>query len=620
MTKKITIKKFESFTEEQLKDSDFMQTQKQLYMERYPERFDELPDYKSIVKVVNALKKPIKEQAWREWKKIPLSERRDIESMQVVQDLMVEEEVNKDDYTFIQVSNAITKLEIEKEKKLAKVDKAQDLLTRGGLEDAQHEAMLADAIEKYEEIVVNKDIYFIADTHEYHEYHSDGVWKAYPERSIYKMYQCYKGYQQEAFNTALTNMGRVKSEAVWSFRQHPQRVLNKLNNAGWLKPLDDGVAYPKVIAYMLLAMSGDRIEVIDHIEQVFYWKMTHPEDYKIPCLSIHGVGGLSKNTFVDMVLKPIFGEDQVTTVSMETIEKYTTRIVGKAVVFIDENDISKNAAGRVKSLVGNRKMDLDGKWVTQKEVDSTAMFMTGGNDNLGSFLLDGTDADRRWSIIKSSTSYKDIVCKYEGFEMDSPELIEFLDDGLSVLADHDNIARWVAYLLERWKDLKYCPRGLHQEDYKKLIELQEQSDQAVFRIIFGHKNFTWIRNTTLWQCYELYHKASGGRDKLGKNQFLAGAEAWLDSHGKDINVVRGKWQVVDNGKKTRPHMFAVSGVFNIEGFDNTINADEKYIEINDYGKPVMASNWAEDEDVEDDGEYVVNKKLEMQTVIKFPKM
>ena len=80
---------------------------------------------------------------------------------------------------------------------------------------------------------------------------------------------------------------------TYTFRQDlPPDMLNLLDQSGWLKP-DVGDCH-WLFDVLIQSLGGNKIENIEHIKHVLAYKYLYPEAYTLPCLVIHGEGGLAK--------------------------------------------------------------------------------------------------------------------------------------------------------------------------------------------------------------------------------------------------------------------------------------------------------------------------------------
>jgi hypothetical protein len=117
-------------------------------------------------------------------------------------------------------------------------------------------------------------------------------------------------WSQSKFRVAVTMKLQERhwtyNDVTYSFRQDlPSDMLNLLDRSDWLQP--DVGAYHWIFDVLVQSLGGNKAENIDHLQCVLAYKYLHPEAYTLPCLMIHGEGGVGKNLLVNHVLGIIFG-------------------------------------------------------------------------------------------------------------------------------------------------------------------------------------------------------------------------------------------------------------------------------------------------------------------------
>ena len=573
-----TIKQFATLSGAELSDIEYMLAQKKLYIERYPEGFDALPDYKKILKTIKDLN--------AEQKKLDAANAKESARM-------------KKEAAAIQ-----KKMDNAKAKEEAQVDK----IALKSAEKLQKKESHDELVSIYRKLICCNGIYHIASDNKIHVCFDD-EWNTRSKDGHFTNQGITDVAQQIAYVDAMYAENRMKTKEVYSFNKQPDRVLNKMSRDGWLEPDIDGRGdRHDVFNIMLLAMSGGRIDIMDHIEQVIYWKYKHPEDYTIPCLSAYGVGGLGKNTFVKYVLGGIFGENQVITLSFDDIKDFSGLLVGKTFVFLDEMISDDNAARRLRLLCGNPTISINNKNGAQGTIESTAAWMTGGNDKMGSFLLDGSDADRRWSIIKSKTNVKHWT--KELYELDGKEEVaQVMADNLEVLKDREEIAKWLGYICKKWEGMTMTPEAYHAEDYNHLLDLQKNAFDDFVESVFLKPEFEWIKSATLFKAYSLFigeFYEGQKRWMKGRTKFFGEVKEWLEEHKPDIK--KKKVRSIDGNENPRVHSYVAFDFNNkSKGVPNT---DAIFVKYDKYGKEVLnVERFYSDEVVKDKG------KL---NILKFP--
>jgi hypothetical protein len=414
---------------------------------------------------------------------------------------------------------------------LGAVDKALDLITKElrnvinskkkQLKQMEEDEDWEMQVQLYLAILKANEIYYVASEHLYYQ------WERMCKEAVIIQHSVWGDGAFTAFDEALNQLNRKKMSVECSFFPKPDRVLNLMRRDHWLKPQEGEPHY----AFDLLTMSlgNGKKKNMDHIEQVVYWKYTHPDEFRLPCLVIYGEGGAGKNTFVKEVLGTIFGPHQVLIADADkALGQFNGLVQGKTVVMIDEAVADKVNAERLKRTVGNRTIDVNPKYGKQGEHDNTPLYFAGGNDRSGAILLANDATDRRWSILRVDKSIIQHLAEDKVISFDDA-LVEY-DKLKHAYSDPDEVAKWLNYLIERWQHLEMPPVGLHDDDYQKLIEVQKSPMDEVFEIVFLRDDFEYIDGSTLHKLYQRYAKEVNPslRGLLGKNKLLEQARLWND--------------------------------------------------------------------------------------------
>ncbi len=524
------IKKYRDISSRERDDIEYMRNMKKLYMENLADYSDDA-DYRKIDNIVFQFDSDIEKAEQVAIEKAEKAELEEIKRLEL--------------------------LDNDEKRKQKKAENLQSKVTNKLIDAKINEDKMEKLVGIYSAILKESEIYFVAEDNKIHEYYNDlNSWET---RSLCAHYT-HSGIQdlpvKQAYEMALVKCGHNKTNITYSFNYQPERVLNKLSKKHWLEPdyQGDG-AYSNVFDIILLALSNGRDDIMNHIEQVVYWKYKHPDDYTIPCLSIYGDGGLGKNTFVQYVLGGIFGQDQVTTIGFDDLKDFSGLIQGKTFVFLDEMITDDNASKRLKQLCGNPRVAINNKNGTQKIADSTAAWITGGNDKMGSFLLTGHDADRRWSIIKSNKNVKYWTKALLELETDD-EIKDAMVANLEVLKDVKEVAKWLGYICNKHKNMKSTPDAYHNEDYNKLISVQKNAFEDFMGSVFSDESFTWIKTSTLFKSYKLFvgEFYEGQKRWLkGRTKFFAEVEEWITDN--EMSIEKRKITYNNDGNEHRVWTF-----------------------------------------------------------------
>lgn len=377
----------------------------------------------------------------------------------------------------------------------------------------------------YAEFLRQHEIYYVASEHLYIQYFPDtGKWERLLPQALQTQYSI-RGRSFDAFDKAMHTLGRKKMSVECSFFPKPDRVLNLMRRDHWLKPQEGEPHYG--FKLLLMSLGNGKQENIDHLEQVVYWKYTHPEEYRLPCLVIYGEGGAGKNTFVKEVLGTIFGHHQVLVADAEkTLGGFNGLIEGKTVVMIDEAVADRINSERLKRTVGNRTIDLNPKYGKQGEHDNTPLYLCGGNDTTGAILLAGDATDRRWSILKVEKSIIQRLADDKGIAFEAA--LKEYDRIKRVFTDRGEVSKWLNAIVQRWQHLENAPVGLHSDDYRQLLETQKAPFEDLMELVFKRDSFTHIEGQTLYEMYKLYLQETNpaARGATKRNTFYQQVRDW----------------------------------------------------------------------------------------------
>jgi len=324
----------------------------------------------------------------------------------------------------------------------------------------------------------------------------------------------------DVFKDNLNEGNRVKIKSVFSFNKTKNNELNILSQDGWCKPTPG--KHNVVFDILMRSLSNNNKEAQDHIEQLIYWKYTHPEDYTLPCLILYGEGGAGKNEFVDRVLNTLFDKQTIAVKYDDIFGNYNGLVLGKTVVYIDESVANKTDSNRLKKQIGNPTVSINEKFGGQVDVENTAWYITSGNDLTGPLLLDGTSSDRRWSIIKLDNDI--ITHTMAVLDLERDDAIEWYSVAKKMYTNKMEVSKWFGYIAEKWKTVDKCPDGLHTSDYTELLELQEGFVDEFMRKVTTHENFTYISNADAFGLFKEFmkdeHPSQANQLTKGKKMFL----------------------------------------------------------------------------------------------------
>src|SRR6185437_7398932 len=273
--------------------------------------------------------------------------------------------------------------------------------------------------ETYLNTITERDIYFITKMNKYVVYTEQKGWQGFDVGAMQRYMGLTSAGDKALFDDVLRVAGRMRMDTAISFRAIDGDTLNLLSKSDWLQPKEGD--YHAIFDIVLDSLSGGKKENREHIEQCLFWKYTHPEDYKLPCITISGAGGVCKNEFVEQVLATIFTHRQVVALGVEAaFGEFNGQIIGKTVVFIDEAIVESSDANSLKRKVGNPTISINEKYGLQGSYENTPWYWLGGNGTNGAVMLAKDETDRRYSVMTVQNSVMYWVSKFLGIELPRP--------------------------------------------------------------------------------------------------------------------------------------------------------------------------------------------------------
>jgi hypothetical protein len=355
-------------------------------------------------------------------------------------------------------------------------------------------------------------------------------------------------WSQPKFRVAVTmklqQRGWTYNDVTYSFRRDlPPDMLNLMDRSGWLEP--DVGNYHWIFDVLMQSLGGNKAENTEHIKQVLAYKYLYPEAYTLPCLMIHGEGGVGKNLLVNHVLRIIFGGQTTSTASANVIGPFNSRLKGMAVVLLDESMAEKVNSDALKIVLGNATITINEKNVAQYDVDNTPLYLISSNDSEGGLYLDRSDADRRYSVmlVEQNETLDYWIARHEGWITDGMQDRQrgtacqrarqwMHDHGFSILTDRQQIACWLGYLLITYHELPH-PMPLHSADFRRLLNIQKPVKERIVEAVFNDSGFSHIEKKVLYKGYRLLSDESGHRGKVRDHVFYAFVETWLKANKRN---------------------------------------------------------------------------------------
>lgn len=465
-------------------------------------------------------------------------------------------------------------------------------------EDAERRAKHAEKVKEILMKYINEnEVYFIGGKlGKYVKYSCVGDnafrWLPFSQDAMYKTLRLTSKEDRDLFDDLLTQNGRMKDTSVMSFDPVPNNVLNFLKREVWLKPVA-GDVHP-LFDIVMESLSDGKKENRDHLEQCIVYKYLHPEDYRIPCITISGSGGVLKNDFVEQTLSAIFSRQQVAVLGVDAaFGQHNGQMLGKTVVFIDENVKDIAEASKIKRYAGNKTININEKFGIQDTFDNTAWYWIGANDTNGALFLEGEVTDRRYSVLTVSNSAMYHVAKHLQLPLPRKGVVlpgdhacvVWYRDNQHILSDSKCVSAFLAKLIEKWGDMKNPPSALHGEDYKRMINLQHNSFHKTMEHIFQDPQFTHIERDTLFQVYTLMCAKDGQKQKKTERGVYADTLRWLEVNVDDIQYVERANLKRADGKKSSANIYK-----NLNGKVGLIRNTAYYIGEDKWGKPTLTEH------------------------------
>lgn len=345
---------------------------------------------------------------------------------------------------------------------------------------------------EFDRVFEGRDIYYVQNDDRIFEYNRawrDEPWCIYEP----KAFKNESGYLRDGDGWAtlmqwMKDRGRYFQKATYTFLEADEGVLNRMRTAHWIKPVA-GEVHP-MYDVLMLALGGGTQEGKDHLERLLVWKYMHPDDFLIPCVNWYDEGGVGKNLFVDGILGALFGHDQVVSAGLDNITgAFNSLVKGRTVVMLNEASRRKVDMEKFKMLVGQPDLYINEKKIAQYRVQNTPWYLIASNDPM-SIPVEGKRSDRRWSIIRLTSSIENYVAAELKCSIEQARKLwvsELADD----LKKRHNIAVWLDTLIRRWGN-QQAPEALHGEDYDRMVALREEMNPVNNALALIEHMDTWV--------------------------------------------------------------------------------------------------------------------------------
>jgi hypothetical protein len=359
-----------------------------------------------------------------------------------------------------------------------------------------------------------------------------GDWKFMAETALSRKVGWNSKFKTQMY-AYMEDNGRMYVDVTYSVRPDlPKDMFNLMDMSKWVQARE-GDCHP-AFPILMHSLGGGKEENINHIEQVIIHKYMDPSNNQLPCIVLHGEGGVGKNLLVDVVLRTMFADATISATPKELIGDFNSLLEGKVVILLNESKADKLDTGKLKTLIGSPRLPINPKNIRQYEVDNMLLLFIGSNDYNGGIWLDRSNADRRFSVIanprnKTLDTWTQQLMNFSTLA----EAVKFRQDAVAnVYNNPEEIGKWITYLY-----LKHCdsppPTALHGQDYGRLSQIQEPMHERVCRAIFDDPNFIHIRRRTLFDAYQACCKQYNAYPIMFP-KFYEGARDYIQSNGLNI--------------------------------------------------------------------------------------
>ena len=444
--------------------------------------------------------------------------------------------------------------EEKQEKAVNEANKIEKTMQKATDKAAEYEL----AYKKWVEVLKPIKLFYITKENKFYYYGQSESWiTTLVDTAVRIKWNIENGIDYEAFMDVMRALGRVKDDGVYSFyHENNPMILNMMNRDLWLKPTEGD--HHSIFDVLLNSLSDGREDIKDHIEQIIYWKYTHPEDYRIPAMVIYGEGGLGKNEFVLRVLKTIFHGSKVESLNSEmVVGDYTGMLIGNAVTLVNEvHGMTMKQMAKLKDLIGNQYISLNPKGKSQLTIPATSLMITAGNKINGAVLLDGSASDKRWSpihcrrniVLHTMLFAGEDISDFTGMTVSNmsktdeyKDYEKIMKDSLPRLSDSKEVSKWLGYIVQKWQHLEQTPDCYHGEDYRKLLIGQKGSVENFCDEIFGNRKFNNVSTVMFFKIYKVWIKENGSsweqKNLLKRKDLVQETDEYLLHAGLNVEYV-----------------------------------------------------------------------------------
>lgn len=341
-------------------------------------------------------------------------------------------------------------------------------------------------------------------------------------------------------------------DVTYTFRDdlHPD-VLNLMDRSGWVQP--GRGEHHWLFDVLIRSLASGKKENADHLEHVIVHKYLHPECYLLPCLLIHGEGGVGKNLLVDKVLHTLFDGQTISAIGENVIGQFNSLARGRTVVMINESVSDRTDTAKLKDMLHKERLVINEKGIPQFEIDNTPLYIIASNEHEGGVFLDRSDADRRYSVLRCERgkTLNYWIAEHNGWSQEQARAW-MQTDGHRICGDRAEIAKWLGHLVGKYQD-RGQPVALHGTDYAALMDVQKKMEERVVQAVFDDPEFTHIEKQVLYEGYTALCRAANTRP-LSDSKFYKRVDDWLANNRPHIlfhEVWLDEYVVKDGGQRKR---------------------------------------------------------------------
>ena len=360
----------------------------------------------------------------------------------------------------------------------------------------------------------------------------DSEWKFIKPESMKPYCPVWNAVFAAAFREQQSERGWLHADITYSFRKdiHPD-IFNLMDTSGWVQPASGDHHW--IFDVLMRSLGSGKTENIVHIERIILHKYLHPECYLLPCLVIHGEGGVGKNLLVDKVLHTMFDGQTVSATSDNITGQFNSLAKGRTVVMINESVSDRADTATLKDMLQKERLVINGKNIPQFEVDNTPLYIIASNEHEGGVFLDRSDADRRYSVLRCERgkTLNHWIADHTGWPQDQARAW-MTTHGHQICGDKAEIGKWLGHLMEKYRDHGQ-PVALHGADYAVLMDVQKKMEERLVEAVFGDPNVTHIEKKVLYQGYTILCQSANIRP-LSDAKFYKRADDWLANHMPQI--------------------------------------------------------------------------------------